>query len=296
MKTGNLNGVDLTSSGAGTNYLADDGTYKAVSGGGSQDLQSVLDTGNTADKEINLERGNSSTLTEFLKFRLLDGSGEVKMRFENALGVYQMRFGGSTLRDLYFSNFNGDNFVIRSGTSDESFIAKLKATFEDVAYFESTTNSSPVTGEVWNNGTDLEIEAPIKVNGDAIFNEVGGTTTLKVGDDTDLNTAGENGLKLMANSNGSVYLDHKTASGDTIFYRCGENTEQGNARIFMQVDPTNGYVTFPTNVNVGGSLDLSDVLNLASTTNASPSDGDVWRDSASGKLKFRENGVTYNFN
>jgi hypothetical protein len=105
MKTGNLNGVDLTSSGAGTNYLADDGTYKAVSGG-SQDLQSVLDVGNTADKGANfggtifIERENDTIYRYGQVFQRGDNSGGAGVIYTEGDGSNGVaKFGISTLRD-----------------------------------------------------------------------------------------------------------------------------------------------------------------------------------------------------
>ena len=78
--------------------------------------------------------------------------------------------------------------------------------------------------------------------GGDIINNDSSNPTIRIGKVDNTNNAG---WKLLAfDSNGSVYQDHKTKSGGSLFYRVGQGTETGSARTFMEVDASNADVTF----------------------------------------------------
>jgi hypothetical protein len=50
------------------------------------------------------------------------------------------------------------------------------------------------------------------------------------------------GYSVQRHSTG-LFFNHKVATGQLIYFRCGEGAEQGSARHFMRVDPGTGYVS-----------------------------------------------------
>jgi hypothetical protein len=69
------------------------------------------------------------------------------------------------------------------------------------------------------------------------------TSTLVVGDDTNLSTTGQNGIRLQAYTDGNVYSDYKTFAGGTISFRCGAGATTGSTFNFMTVDPSTGKIS-----------------------------------------------------
>jgi len=343
MKTGNLNGVDLKSNGGGTNFLADDGAYKSV-GGGSQDLQSVLDEGNTADKgasfgdttEVNAGVGTSSI------FRVGQNTSSTNTG-ENGVRINANSNGNNFLD---FKNILNGRTYFRCGQYDE------------YGYDKTWMELIPSTGDVIFKNS-LKVGDDTEIDGDLIVNQTDGTSSkFYVGDDTKGTASNEVGYRVNASTNGNIYIDHKTFAAKKIFHGCGAGAEIGDTHTYQEVDAETGDLLFNNNIEVNGETQLNDrlridegadtrvafynstvfagqiqatsdeirllapagktssmwaesvkviqaeegigriygILALESTTNSSPSDGDVWRDSSDGKLKFRENGVTYNFN
>lgn len=85
--------------------------------------------------------------------------------------------------------------------------------------------------------------------------KVGGLSRLKVGDDSELTTAAQNGLQFIAFSDGNNYLDSKVSNTGQTIFRCGHNTEPGGARVWMTVANSSGAVAFAGVVTLNGALD-----------------------------------------
>ncbi len=141
MKTGNLNGVDLTSGGGGTNYLADDGTYKAVGGGGSQDLQDVIDQ-DPISTSYPIFKGDSLT-GENLLTRYADNNEDsaLDVKYDNTNNVFVFRIGDINARDIEVRNFNDKILTLATSAATDSFTAHKIATFEDDVVVENTSDN-----------------------------------------------------------------------------------------------------------------------------------------------------------
>jgi hypothetical protein len=113
----------------------------------------------------------------------------------------------------------------------------------------NTSNSSSSDGDFWKEGDFNLLKGETRVIGDS-------AATLHVGDDVNLATNGQSGIKLQSDSVGHINVDHKTKNSEEIRYRCGANSETGFARTFMEVDPTDGDVTFGANVNVNDGVGI----------------------------------------
>jgi len=82
---------------------------------------------------------------------------------------------------------------------------------------------------------------------------------LIVSDNPHSATNATSGISFGGHSNGNVYVDSKTHSGGSILFRCGEGTEYGYARTWLNVDPTNGDVRLANdgqNLYLGAGNDL----------------------------------------
>ena len=285
-----------------------------VNVGGSLDVGSTITAASNIDLEYSLGYGSS-----FNKSLRIGASNETSVNINE---TYKW--------DFYVSgNQNGQDLSIRKWVRGGGQVEALKLKSNGALNLASTTNASPSTGDIWYDGTFVNLEGIVKTgqlrslsNGNVVqayfglgatngsnqntvkfyygsdekgyinargdtdqlqivaLNDlqlnansgsiiadgaldVGGITTIKndsgssefiVGDDTSQATNVQNGFKVNASSNGSLFIDHKTISGGAVNFRTGEGAETGNVHTFMQVDPTDGDVTFPTNVNVGGDL------------------------------------------
>ena len=78
---------------------------------------------------------------------------------------------------------------------------------------------------------------------------------LIVSDNPHATTNATSGISFGGHSNGNVYVDTKTHTGGTIDFRCGEGTEQGYTRTWLQVDTTNGQSKFVNDVVAYASSD-----------------------------------------
>ena len=78
---------------------------------------------------------------------------------------------------------------------------------------------------------------------------------LIVSDNPHATTNNTSGISFGGHANGNVYVDTKTHSGGTIDFRCGEGTEAGYARTWLQVDTTNGKSSFVNDVVAYASSD-----------------------------------------
>jgi hypothetical protein len=126
----------------------------------------------------------------------------------------------------------------------------------DVLKLSSTTNASPTTGDIWYDGTELNIQGILQAKTGSTTGEV------KIGSDTGLTTNNEEGYRVRALS-GSVFIDHKTHTGGTILYRCGQGTETGQTRTFMSVNPSNADVTFSGQTYFNAPINSNARLNVA---------------------------------
>jgi len=258
MKTGNLNGVDLTSDGAGTNYLADDGTYKAVSSG-SQDLQSVLDVGNTADKgatfgdttEVNKGIGNSSI------FRVgqntsTTNSGENGFRVNaNANGSNFLDFKTALNGRTYFRT-GQDNEYGYARTWLEVLPTNGEVTVNNdlilgkVMHFTPVGNPTPGGGDLHYDGIEFIFEGGIDVDGTATISDIPtGTQEGLVGYDangkliqgSEVAQDLESVLTEGNSANKPIELIGQNATGESILIQLEENT--GGAKLTLEHDETN---------------------------------------------------------
>lgn len=297
MKTGNLNGVDLTSSGAGTNYLADDGTYKAVSGG-SQDLQSVTDVGSETNNTIR------STGAEII----VSGSGSKRFRVSSDDDDAYQTFSneGQQIWSQGADRSKSSDFVLIDGDGLATGVEKIRVGTNKTTLSNNqlelnlTSSSSNVENVIWDAGDWFNIYK------NSYEQALGGGIRLELNRDI---TLGPNtypvGLHFYEVSSGTGYPTSvgwvmgqylSTSRAIQTYYDryTGEMYQRYTIASNTWSTTTAGGWQQIATLESDGSLDLSGVLNLASTTNVSPSDGDIWRDSSDGKLKGREGSVTSN--
>lgn len=88
------------------------------------------------------------------------------------------------------------------------------------------------------------------------------------GDAVDSTTGGLAGHQIQRYSDGSLYLDYKTVNGGSINFRCGSNTDRGDARNWMNVSPSNANMTFYGTFTIAPpSGDLQFVGKIPATSN-----------------------------
>lgn len=280
MKTGNLNGVDLTSGGAGTNYLADDGTYKAVSG--SQDLQSVTDVGSETTNTIR------STGAEIIvsgsgskRFRVSSDDDDAYQTFSNE-GQQIWSQGADRSKSSDFVLIDGDGLAtgvekIRVGTT--------KTTLSNNQLELNLTSSiSNVENVIWDSGDWFNIYK----NG--YEQALGGGIRLELNRDITLGpTTYPIGLHFYEVSSGTGYPTSvgwvmgqylSTSRAIQTYYDryTGDMYQRYTIASNTWSTTTAGGWQQIATIESDGSLDLDGVLNLATTTNASPTTGDMWND------------------
>ena len=152
----------------------------------------------------------------------------------------------------------GDGITFRCGNQTEQGFAREymkvdpstgNVNFKQVLNVEATANVSPSLADIWNESTRLNVRGDFHVNGDTLSVNGSGLTNnsrLLLGDETSDATDNQTGYRVLARSSeGDIFVDHKTKLTKVIKYRCGEGAEQGFTHTFMEVDPTDGSVTFP---------------------------------------------------
>lgn len=246
-----------------------DANGKLIQGtsGGSQDLQSVLDTGNIADNGIVIINDQTGAENGFSRFY---GTG-TDFSGKKYVGINQNAVFADLVAGSASAGLNKLRILIADSASNEQQVAEFGDTlceflvpveFQDDLVAEAQILSLNISSDsadglvsVWGTAD------PLNNKGYASLKQFSTWAELRAGW---ANGAASNELRVLIADSGGVEQQVATFKDDA--------------------------------VEVDVNLDLEGILNLASTTNGSPSDGDVWRDSSDGKLKFRENGVTYNFN
>jgi len=199
---------------AGTNVTIDNtdplNPIINATGGGSQDLDSVLTQGNTTgDDSIQFEPFTTSGLSDYYVvgkvFNRLDlflnlgpqirqyspatsGVHEFKYYISNDLNssfttqfdetskVFKFRLGGNTYPKFQIGSGSNNNIEFIGGSVSSDFRTIIKdgtLEIEDGVFkLGSTTNASPTDGDIWNDGTYTQIESPLKVNDDILGTEI----------------------------------------------------------------------------------------------------------------------------
>jgi hypothetical protein len=103
-----------------------------------------------------------------------------------------------------------------------------------------------------------------------------GTQLINIGRNAELATTAQNGVAILALSDGNIYVDHKTITAGTINYRAGAGAETGGARNWLTVTPSTGAAAFAAAVTEAGSPVISgtvsaNVLLKGSSGNAADS-------------------------
>lgn len=78
-----------------------------------------------------------------------------------------------------------------------------------------------------------------------------GAKLLNVGRDTTLTTNGRNGFAIQTYSDGNNYIDSKTWSGGSTYYRAGAGAEAGDGRTWLTVTNSSAAAAFAGNVTLG---------------------------------------------
>ena len=127
-----------------------------------------------------------------------------------------------------------------------------------------TTNASPTNGDIWYDGTNVNIQGIVNLRSQSLL--------------------------------GASYVDIKDSTGwgvrvdgtnDALRPLADNDTELGlSIRRWSKV--------WATDADFSGSVNIGDVLNLVPRASdpSTPSDGDIWYNSTSGTFKCRANGVT----
>ena len=148
------------------------------------------------------------------------------------------------------SSLNGQNPEFYVGADGDAYI-------KNVLNLASTTNSSPTNGDIWSDGTNINLIDPL------VIKAGNGTQNLIIKNDANANV-----IELWSDTDGDGYAAFKDSGGVD--------------RVRIDTDSSSGYV-----MKVTGNLRLDDVLNLASTTNSSPTNGDVWYDSTNSEVTIQ---------
>ena len=145
-------------------------------------------------------------------------------------------------------NTNSANYALKDTdnnfSTDQTFQGDINAS--QVLNLASYTNSSPANGDIWNDGTKINIQAGLKV-------KRGNNPTspaLDILNDADLSV-----LRFYADSDGDGQFIALTSAGSTVYN--------------LDSDANNGYHAL-----------LNGIQRFGSTTNASPTNGEIWYDGA----------------
>ena len=151
--------------------------------------------------------------------------------------------------DTLFVDASTDRVGINTSTPSAALDVVGDSEFNGVVNLGSTTApSSPINGDLWYDGTDVNIQGIVKLNSQKLL--------------------ATNFIDLVDSTGWGVRVD---GTNDALRPLVDNDTELGiSSRRWSKVWATDA--DFSGNVNVG------DVLNLASTTNTSANNGDIWYD------------------
>ena len=254
-----FNGAAITSVGGGTNFLADDGTYKAVSGGGASEGGAI--SGATANRLVTT-----------------DASGNLN----TANAPSWDPSGTDTILNLPNTLANG---AILGKTIDTGWLGLLGGTSETNAasirlYGSGTLGSGRLryngtTRLLWD-GTNIDASDLLRaLNGLAVTGNVDVSGEL-VGSAATFNIRSDSDAKSLNLIGGSTTTDNVSLAL--------LNGGVGRMRYNGITEALWG----------DGYFSINNILKMASTTNSSPTNGDIWFDGTN--LKGREGGATFNLN
>ena len=261
----------------GTNYISlKDSTGWGVRVDGSNDaLRPLSDNDTSLGLDIRRWSNTYSVNGDFSGDVDVGGNLDIEgQTFVDATASnYAVAINQNSTGDLLRLNLNNTSIKFRvynDGSTDVGGVLNLS----------STTNASPTNGDIWYDGTEVNIQGILQAKTGSTTGEV------KIGSDTGLTTNNQEGYRVRALS-GSVFIDHKTHTGGTILYRCGQGTENGQTRTFMSVNPSNADVFIGSDLNVTGGLSVNaSNINFSGlpTSSSGLSSGDLWRDGTDLKI------------
>jgi hypothetical protein len=236
------------------------------------------DAGLTFDKTTNdLTVGGQATIGSILNVDgtkiILDTSTSASSRGLDlrTAGVQDwLLFQGGSSNDLRLVRydlggvFQGNVFIVDRSTGKTTYSNDFEITGNldvgEVLKLTSTTNASPVAGDIWYDGSGVAILGTVKLQ----------SSTLSATNFIDLEDSTGWGVRVDGtNDSFRPLVDNDTELGLSI-------------RRWSKVWSTDG--------DFSGSVNIANVLNLTSASNPSPAEGDLWYDGTN--LKFRDSTTT----
>ena len=236
-----------------------------------------------------------------------DNSSDPEILTDATRGALTLKRGSSLDSDNVLEVLNGAGTITWAVSGD------------GVTSFKTTTNGSPTNGDVWSDGTRTNIQGNLAINGtnQGIQGNRGDDDYLYITNRSSVNNGAN--IKLIDSSVDGEYGNLRIYTTDVLdwyqnyiksyvpirFDSTISNPSPINGEIWY--DGTNllgreGSVTgkiayknvdnnFSADQTFQGNANIGDVLNLASTTNASPTNGDIWYDSTTTELMAIDSGV-----
>ena len=279
---------DVWSDGTRTNIqgnLGINGTNQGIQGNRGDDDYLYITNRSSVNDGANIKLIDSSVDGEYGNLRIY--TNDVLDWYQNYIKSYvPIRFDSSILNPSPINGeiwYDGVNLVGREGSVtgkiayknvDNNFSADQtfqgNANIGDVLNLASTTNASPTNGDIWYDGTNVNVQGLLK----AIRNSAS--------------------LRLYGTDHTFMEFYPTGASRQAYFGFASPSTldltlmNQNNGTLSLGVNNAEQVAI------TDGKTTIKDVLNLnpISADPSSPSDGDIWYNSTSGTFKCRANGVT----
>lgn len=222
-----------------------------------------------------LNTANTFTQSQTIKA----GNGTRNLVIKNAADSNVIELWSDSDGDGYaaFKNSTGTDIVLidTDGSSGEVLKITGDSEFNGVVNLASTTNGSPATGDIWLDSTSGYLT-------------LNGATTEFIRNGTNLKITGTDHTYMAFHPTGGArqaYFGFAGAS-DQKFTLMNQNANSlafgTNNAVRLTINSAGdvgiGTTTPSAKLDVVGDAEINGVLNLASTTNASPVGGDIWYD------------------
>jgi len=191
---------------------------------------------------------------------------------------------------LIDSSVDGEYGNLRIYTTDVlDWYQNYIKSYVPIRFDSSILNPSPINGEIWYDGVNL-VGREGSVTGKIAYKNVDNNFSA---DQTFTGVSFDLNNRMKHKDLGITRLESYLSSASKNIVTLGYDASGANPLLVGFINPTTSEQTFSQQLN------LSKNLNLASSTNASPSNGDIWLDSTSGAVEiqgdFKVNASNINF-